>query len=58
MSGPIAKVWRFLMIEEGPTAVEYAVLLALITLGLVSLVRGLGNTVSGTLTTVSSTLQP
>ncbi len=56
MNGMIAKVRRFLTSEDGPTAVEYAVMLALITVALVTVVKGLSGSVSGTFSSVSSTL--
>lgn len=56
MNGMIAKVRRFLTSEDGPTAVEYAVMLALITVALVTVVKGLSSSVSGTFTSVSTTL--
>jgi pilus assembly protein Flp/PilA len=56
MNGMIAKVRRFLTSEDGPTAVEYAVMLALITVALVTVIQGLSSSVSGTFSSVSSTL--
>jgi pilus assembly protein Flp/PilA len=56
MNGMIAKVRRFLTSEDGPTAVEYAVMLALITVALVTVVKGLSSSVSATFSSVSSTL--
>ena len=56
MDGMIAKVRRFLITEDGPTAVEYAVMLALVTPVLIAVVRGLSGSVSGTFSSVSSTL--
>ena len=50
MNGLISKVGRFLISEDGPTAVEYAVMLALISVGLVSVVGGLTSSISGTFT--------
>jgi pilus assembly protein Flp/PilA len=52
----ISQVRRFLVSEDGPTAVEYAVLLGLITVGLIAVISGLAGTMSGTFSTVSSTL--
>jgi pilus assembly protein Flp/PilA len=42
--------------EDGPTAVEYAVMLALILVACISIVTTLGLTVSGTFSSVNSTL--
>jgi pilus assembly protein Flp/PilA len=56
MRGVILRAQRFLTSEDGPTAVEYAVLLGLITVGLVAAISGLASTMSGTFSSVSSTL--
>ena len=42
--------------EDGPTAVEYAVMLALILVACITIVTNLGTTVSGTFSKVNSTL--
>ena len=47
---------RFLVTEDGPTAVEYAVMLALIIVACVAVVTSLGQSVSSTFSSVSSTL--
>lgn len=49
-------VLRFVRSEEGPTAVEYAVMLALILVACISIVTTLGKTVSGTFSKVNSAL--
>jgi pilus assembly protein Flp/PilA len=56
MSGMVANVRRFLVSEDGPTAVEYAVMLALILVACITIVTSLGTTVSGTFSKVNSTL--
>ncbi len=56
MRGVISRAQRFLTSEDGPTAVEYAVMLGLITVGLISAVSALASNVSGTFSSVSSTL--
>ena len=56
MNELFTKVRRFLTSEDGPTAVEYAVMLALITVALVAVVKNLSSSVSGTFSSVSSTL--
>jgi pilus assembly protein Flp/PilA len=56
MSHVLNKVRRFLTSEDGPTAVEYAVMLALILVACISIVTTLGTTVSGTFSKVNSTL--
>jgi pilus assembly protein Flp/PilA len=56
MNGMISKVRRFLTSEDGPTAVEYAVMLALIVVACVTVVKNLGTSISGTFSSVSSSL--
>jgi pilus assembly protein Flp/PilA len=52
-----ATVLRFLASEDGPTAVEYAVMLALIIVACVTIIQNLGGVMlSGTYSTISSTL--
>jgi pilus assembly protein Flp/PilA len=50
------KIMRFLTDEGGPTAVEYAVMLALILVACITIVTSLGKTVSGTFSKVNTTL--
>lgn len=56
MKSLASKVQRFLVSEDGPTAVEYAVMLALILVACIAVVTSLGETVSGTFSKVNSTL--
>ena len=56
MNGLVSKVQRFLVSEDGPTAVEYAVMLALILVACITIVTSLGTTVSSTFGKVNSTL--
>jgi pilus assembly protein Flp/PilA len=56
MSGVFSRVHRFIVSEDGPTAVEYAVMLGLIVVAIVGVVTSLATSVSGTFSTVSSTL--
>ncbi|HWE37128.1 MAG TPA: Flp family type IVb pilin [Isosphaeraceae bacterium] len=42
-----AYLWDFLRDESGPTAAEYAVLLALIVMAVIGTVGAIGNTTSG-----------
>jgi pilus assembly protein Flp/PilA len=51
-----SSVKRFLASEDGPTAVEYAVMLALIVVAIVAVVGALGTSISGTFSSVSSTV--
>ena len=47
------KLVKFLKSEDGPTAVEYAVMVALIIVVSIAAITTLGNTVKGTFTTTS-----
>ena len=47
---------RFLQDEEGPTAVEYAIMLALILVGCIAIVTSLGQTVSAPYSKVNTAL--
>jgi pilus assembly protein Flp/PilA len=51
-----SRVYRFLASEDGPTAVEYAVMLALILVVCISIVTTLGTNVSGTFSKVNGSL--
>jgi pilus assembly protein Flp/PilA len=48
------KVRKFLTSEDGPTAVEYAVMLALIVVVCITVVTQLGGTVSNTFSSANS----
>jgi len=50
------QVQRFLTSEDGPTAVEYAVMLALIIVACIGIVTTLGQSVSSTFSTANSGL--
>jgi pilus assembly protein Flp/PilA len=56
MTRSIARIKRFLASEDGPTAVEYAVMLGLIVLAIITIVGALASSVSGTFSSVSSSL--
>jgi pilus assembly protein Flp/PilA len=56
MNGLVNAFRRFLVSEDGPTAVEYAVMLGLIVVAIVAIVGNLATSVSGTFSTVSSSL--
>jgi pilus assembly protein Flp/PilA len=58
MTQVISSVRRFWTSEDGPTAVEYAVLMGLIVVAIVGIVGKLATSISGTFNTVSSTLTP
>jgi pilus assembly protein Flp/PilA len=52
----LTKVRRFLVSEDGPTAVEYAVMLALILVACITIVTSLGTSVSGTFSKVNASM--
>jgi len=56
MHGLMSKVERFLVSEDGPTAVEYAVMLALILVACITIVTTLGTSISGKFSTINSAL--
>jgi len=49
-------VTNFLAKEDGPTAVEYAVMLALIIVVCIAAITTLGNNAKGTFTSVGTTI--
>lgn len=48
-----SSVWNFIESEDGPTAVEYAVMLALIIVVCVAAITALGSNASATFSNVS-----
>jgi pilus assembly protein Flp/PilA len=52
----ITKVQRFVVSEDGPTAVEYAVMLALILVACITIVTTLGTSISSTFNTVNTSM--
>jgi pilus assembly protein Flp/PilA len=56
MKQMIGRIRQFVVSEDGPTAVEYAVLMGLIIVALVTVVKNLAGSVSTTFSQVSSTL--
>ena len=56
MNGLIGKVRRFIVSEDGPTAVEYAVMIGLIVVAIAAVVGNLASSISTTFSRVSSTL--
>jgi len=56
MSKVISRVQKFLASEDGPTAVEYAVLVGLIVVALITVISNLHSAVSGTFSSASSAL--
>jgi len=56
MKSLMRRVQRFLTSEDGPTAVEYAVMLALIVVACITIITSLGTSVSSTFSTVNSAM--
>jgi pilus assembly protein Flp/PilA len=56
MRNAILSVKRFLVSEDGPTAVEYAVMLALILVACITIVTTLGQSVSTTFSKVNNSM--
>ena len=56
MKNLATKVQRFLVSEDGPTAVEYAVMLALIVIVCLTAIRSIGTNASATFNSVSAQL--
>jgi pilus assembly protein Flp/PilA len=53
----LKKVQRFLVSEDGPTAVEYAVMLALIIIVCLASISAIGNSAKATFDQVDTALQ-
>jgi pilus assembly protein Flp/PilA len=51
-----AQIRRFLVSEDGPTAVEYAVMLCLIVIACLSSVKLIGTNAKTTFTTIANSL--
>ncbi|HUE14321.1 MAG TPA: Flp family type IVb pilin [Planctomycetaceae bacterium] len=56
MSHMISRVKRFLTSEDGPTAVEYAVMLALIVVVCLTAIRAIGTNADTTFNKVATTI--
>ncbi len=56
MTGFMQIVKNLLVSEDGPTATEYAVMLALIIVVCMAAITGIGNTISGIFSAVDSSL--
>jgi len=56
MARLLPSIARFLVSEDGPTAVEYSVMLALILVAGITTISTLGQSISGTFSTVNSSL--
>jgi len=58
MSNLTRSVVTFLKGEDGPTAVEYAVMLALIIVVCIAAITAIGTNANATFSTVGSAIQP
>jgi pilus assembly protein Flp/PilA len=58
MQSMIRSISRFLSSEAGPTAVEYAVMLALILVACITIITTLGQSISSTFGGVNTALSP
>ena len=56
MKNLISRVQRLLACEDGPTAVEYAVMLALIVIVCLAAIRSVGTNTNATFTSVAGQL--
>jgi pilus assembly protein Flp/PilA len=56
MKSLVLKVRRFLVSEDGPTAVEYAVMLALIVIVCLTAIRSIGTKANSAYNKVATTL--
>ena len=56
MSTALCKIRRFLVSEDGPTAVEYAVMLALIVIVCLAAIGQIGTNAKTTFTNVAASL--
>ena len=54
MKGLVKKVQRFLASEDGPTAVEYAVMLALIVVVCLTTIKSIGTAANATFSDIAS----
>lgn len=52
----VSRIRRFIASEDGPTAVEYAVMVGLIVVAIIGVVTSLASSMSGTFSTVSSSI--
>ncbi|MFN9364427.1 MAG: Flp family type IVb pilin [Planctomycetota bacterium] len=56
MQNFVSKVSRFLKSEDGPTAVEYAIMLALIVVVCLTAIQAVGTNASATFTDIAAAL--
>ena len=51
-----SRIRKFLVSEDGPTAVEYAVMLALILVACITIISSVGTSASSTFSSVNSSM--
>ncbi len=56
MKSLVSKVRRFMVSEDGPTAVEYAVMLALIVIVCITAIQSVGTNANTTFTHIAGSL--
>jgi pilus assembly protein Flp/PilA len=56
MKSLVSKVRRFMVSEDGPTAVEYAVMLALIVIVCITAIQSVGTNAKTTFTNIAGSL--
>jgi pilus assembly protein Flp/PilA len=56
MQAIVTRARQFVVSEDGPTATEYAVMLALIIMVCLGAITGIGSTVEGIFTNIDSSL--
>ena len=56
MKSVVSKVQRFLKSEDGPTAVEYAIMLALIVIVCLTAIQAIGNNAASAFNDIASDL--
>ena len=58
MKGTLKSIVSFIKREDGPTAVEYAVMLALIVVVCIAAITAIGSNSNSTFSTVGSAIKP
>ena len=58
MKGTLKSIVTFIKREDGPTAVEYAVMLALIVVVCIAAITAIGSNSNATFSTVGSAIKP
>jgi len=56
MRSLVSRIQDFFSSEDGPTAVEYTVMLALVGIGILTVVSSIATSISGSFSTVNSSM--